>query len=111
MPKKVSKKGIKDRLSLKNRSYNAALSQETPCFSATLLLDGKPVCLVENRGNGECHKYSPPLGSDYTPACHAAVRETVAMLQEKIAEGPKREPFPGLFLTDNLDMTINEMIA
>lgn len=41
-------------LELRNIKYMASLSEETNCYSATVYLDGKPVCEVSNHGHGGC---------------------------------------------------------
>lgn len=41
-------------LELRNIKYMASLSEETNCYSATVYLDGKPVCDVSNHGHGGC---------------------------------------------------------
>lgn len=46
-------------LQLKNIQYAAFASQETHCYSATLYLDGKPVAIVWNEGNGGCDSVRP----------------------------------------------------
>lgn len=39
-------------LELRNIKYMASLSEETNCYSATVYLDGHPVCTVSNHGHG-----------------------------------------------------------
>lgn len=41
-------------IELKNIKHMASLSEETNCYSATVYLDGKPVCDVSNHGHGGC---------------------------------------------------------
>lgn len=41
-------------LTLRNIKHLASMSEETYCYSATVYLDGKPVCDVSNHGHGGC---------------------------------------------------------
>jgi hypothetical protein len=46
------------RVSLANVKIVASLSEETTCFTATLLVDGVKRGTVSNRGNGGSHEYT-----------------------------------------------------
>lgn len=46
------------KITLKKFSFNAALSEETYCFSADLYIDGKKRGCVSNRGHGEQTRFS-----------------------------------------------------
>jgi hypothetical protein len=48
------------RVELKNIKENRTMSDETPCFSATVYVDGKKVGWVINRGTGGCNSYDLP---------------------------------------------------
>ena len=41
-------------ITLKNVKHNASMSHETQCFSATVYVDGKKFCTVEDSGHGGC---------------------------------------------------------
>lgn len=45
------------QIELKNVKYHDDMSQETPCFSATLYVDGKRAAIVRNEGMGGCCFY------------------------------------------------------
>ena len=45
-------------IELRNVKYAAFASEETPCFSAAVFIDGKRVGEVSNDGHGGCHRYS-----------------------------------------------------
>lgn len=50
---------------LKNVKNHPDMSQETPCFSATIYLDGKKIGSVQNNGHGGCNSY---YWNDHTAA-------------------------------------------
>ncbi|HAI39502.1 MAG TPA: hypothetical protein DCM40_16035 [Maribacter sp.] len=45
------------KLELKNIKYFASGSQETPCYTATLYIDGKKAVYVDNNGHGGCDRH------------------------------------------------------
>ena len=45
------------KLELKNIKYFASGSQETPCYTATLYIDGKKAVYVDNDGHGACDRH------------------------------------------------------
>lgn len=47
------------QITLKNVKYAAFASEETPCFEATVYVDGKRFCKVRNDGHGGCDDYYP----------------------------------------------------
>ena len=47
-----------DRWAVTNYREVKALSEETPCFTATITYDGKPVLLADNRGQGGPNGYA-----------------------------------------------------
>lgn len=52
--------------------YLESLSEETPAYTATVLLDGKPFCNVSNHGHGACddqHMIAPFTQADMKKAC------------------------------------------
>lgn len=63
-------------ITLANIRTNKALSDETLCFSATVLIDGRKVGTVGNRGHGGCHEWNIP-------------REILAQLEAHAATLPK----------------------
>lgn len=75
------------KVEIRNVKYAAFASEETSCFSATVVLDGKVAGTVSNDGRGGCHRYSdhstydrleahartlPPLQSRYGPLAMSA---------------------------------------
>lgn len=52
------------KLTLKALKINSRMSEETTCFSATLLADGVPVAEVANRGTGGPHEFHWKKGAD-----------------------------------------------
>jgi len=48
-------------ISLRNIKYCAWASEETPCFKASLYLDGKLFAMICNDGRGGADRYDPPL--------------------------------------------------
>lgn len=46
-------------IELRNVQYNARMSEETACFSATVYLDGKRAGTVCNRGTGGADEFEP----------------------------------------------------
>lgn len=47
------------KIELKNIKEVKSLSEETPCFTATVYIDGKKAGEVSNRGQGGCNDYHP----------------------------------------------------
>lgn len=47
------------KIELKNVKYAAFASQETPCFSATIYIDGVKAAVVDNSGQGGPNDYHP----------------------------------------------------
>lgn len=47
------------RVTLKNLKYSDFASEETPCFEATIYVDGKRVGKAFNDGKGSAHRYDP----------------------------------------------------
>jgi len=45
-----------DKLELKNISYYARGSEETPCYNATVYVNGKKAIEVSNDGHGGCDR-------------------------------------------------------
>lgn len=53
-------------ITLKNVRLNKRLSEETNCFSADVLVDGKKAFVATNRGCGGPNDYHPHSGDDYS---------------------------------------------
>lgn len=53
------------RITLRKVHYAAFASQETSCFEATVLFDGKPVAEVSNDGHGGADHVRPIKGDNY----------------------------------------------
>lgn len=47
------------KIELRNVKYAAFASEETACFSATVVIDGKPAGTVSNQGHGGADMYHP----------------------------------------------------
>lgn len=47
------------KVELKGVKHAAFASQETPCFEATVWIDGKRAGTVSNEGSGGCNSYDP----------------------------------------------------
>ncbi len=65
------------QISLKNVSVDERLSEETYCYSAVLVVDGKDFAIVGNAGHGggdDVKAFLPPFG----PADYLEVRKRVA---------------------------------
>lgn len=45
------------KIKLKNIRHNAAMSEETHCFSASLYVDGVKIGTIGNRGHGGCDEF------------------------------------------------------
>lgn len=46
-------------ITLKNISWNKRLSEETPAYTATVCVDGEPLCIASNHGHGGGDDYRP----------------------------------------------------
>ena len=46
-------------IELKGLKHLASMSEETPCFTATVWIDGKKAGSVKNSGHGGCNFYTP----------------------------------------------------
>jgi hypothetical protein len=53
------------RITLAKVKYAAFASQETNCFEAVVLFDGKPVCHASNEGTGGCDSHHPLKGENF----------------------------------------------
>jgi hypothetical protein len=66
------------QIELRNIRVNKALSNETPCYSADLYVDGKLAARVGNRGHGGCDEFmdvnAPPNSADNYKAIEARVK-------------------------------------
>lgn len=51
------------RLSLRGLKYAEFASEETHCFTATVLFDGVPVCVAHNDGHGGATSFDPLRGT------------------------------------------------
>lgn len=49
-------------ITLKSVKYAKFASEETPCFEALVLIDGKPLCHAHNDGHGGADFYDPVAG-------------------------------------------------
>lgn len=109
-------------LTVSKVTINEALSEETNCFSATVLIDGKPSFVAGNRGTGGENDYSPVItpkmrGNDaaikaaYT-LMHASMKLVAdyakTLPQVDLAAGMDREE-PMMHQPD-LDWVIDELV-
>jgi len=73
----------KPEITLKSIKLHEGLSEETPAYTATLCVDGKPFCLVSNAGHGGGDDYHP-LKNSKTP--HNVLWDQIKALDERIAD-------------------------
>lgn len=95
----------KIQITLASIKYMARLSEETDCFSATVMVDGKKAFEVSNRGNGGCNDYNPLKGQTYDNC-----REQVARLEAHCKTLP---PYKGRHgdLPMDLDLLIGGLLT
>jgi len=71
------------KLELKNIKHTAWASEETHCYQASLYVDGKPVAIVSNAGQGGCdYEYDHPK-------CKADYRATMKAVHDYFKSLPK----------------------
>jgi len=73
-------------ITLKNIKHAAFASQETHCFEATVYLDGKRFCTVENDGRGGCDDFRPLKGGKNSDL-YAKIKEIDAELGKEMIKG------------------------
>jgi hypothetical protein len=56
------------KITLTKLKVHRGMSEETLCFEAQVLLDGKPFVRASNRGHGACNEYVPLPGATHTVA-------------------------------------------
>lgn len=57
--RKVTDAPLPFAVTLKGLKVAAFASEETTCFQATVLVNGKPACIASNDGHGGCNLYRP----------------------------------------------------
>jgi len=73
------------KLELKNIKHTAWASEETHCYQASLYVDGKPVAVVGNDGQGGCdYEYDHPK-------CKADYRATMKAVHDYFKSLPKTD--------------------
>ena len=73
------------KLELKNIKHTAWASEETHCYQASLYVDGKPVAIVSNAGQGGCdYEYDHPK-------CKADYRATMRAVHDYFKSLPKTD--------------------
>ena len=73
------------KLELKNIKHTAWASEETHCYQASLYVDGKPVAIVSNAGQGGCdYEYDHPK-------CKADYRATMKAVHDYFKSLPKTD--------------------
>ena len=73
------------KLELKNIKHTAWASEETHCYQASLYVDGKPVAIVSNDGQGGCdYEYDHPK-------CKADYRATMKAVHDYFKSLPKTD--------------------
>ena len=93
------------KIELKNIKYAEFASQETPCYEATLYVDGKRFAYVSNAGHG---------GSDHQEPIKPFTFKDIRKLQETIAkEYPKwgSEYGDGDKYDTNLDIVCGDLLS
>ena len=84
-PKKVVKSD-KPVITLRNVKIHLGLSEETPCYEASVYVDGEQFCFVSNHGHGGCDNVWAPKGK------MEGFSERLKALEERIAATyPKHE--------------------
>lgn len=82
------------RIALRGFKSAAFASEETLCFSATVLLDGKPVAHAKNEGRGGCTFLQPLKGADQRFAeAEAFAKSFPAVTSEYIESGGRSHQF------------------
>ena len=61
-------------ITLKNVKIAHFASHETPCFEATIYVDGKRFCGVSNNGQGGCDDYYPVIKGESGSDVYAKIR-------------------------------------
>lgn len=91
---------------LKNVKYAAFSSEETHCFTATLYLNGKRFCTVDNDGRGGPNRYTP--FNNYTDnELHDMISEINKEL-DKIKEPVSWDP--NILMGRNLEIVVGELM-
>lgn len=87
------------RISVRNVKYAAFASEETMCFSATVLFDGKPACVASNDGKGGATSYDTIKGQSRESFAYA--------LAELIVEAKRLEP---AYADGALEVVVNDLL-
>jgi hypothetical protein len=94
-------------IELKNLKTVAALSEETHCYTAVILIDGKPAFHAKNRGHGGCDDYDPI--APYTYADLKRIDEELAKSKPVISSGTRADGSTWE-LTHSLEIEVGELI-
>lgn len=70
------------KIELKNVKHSKFASHETACFEATLVIDGKPLCIVSNQGHGGCDDYCVLKPGD----SYGELRKRISEINEELGK-------------------------
>jgi len=93
---------MKPIITLKNFKMNDRMSEETLCFSADLLVDGKNVGYVTNHGHGGCHDYRFKPNADWN---FTTLNDAIKASYEKRTN----EYLPGELFDTDLDTLVDDV--
>lgn len=86
------------KIEIKNVKYAAFASEETHCFSATLYVDGKRLCIVKNDGHGGCDDYHPLNMNKSNPMKGRALWDRIAEINKEL----NKEKIPSKYFPDGM---------
>ncbi len=73
----------KPTIELKNVKIHTGLSEETPCYTAKLLVNGKYFADLRNDGHGGCDMIDPPKGTHFNdPAFNKDLKALEVLIGE-----------------------------
>lgn len=100
---------VKTNIELKNVKITEKLSEETPCFTATMYVDGQRFCEASNRGFGGPNDYKP------LPKTPAGTQNVVAAKIREINEELKDYRIPtgwgNGYITPDIDCVVNSKVS
>lgn len=97
----------KPTITLSNIKVHVGLSDETPAYTATILVDGVKFADVENNGTGGCDNYRPVSAA---PGQQAVLWEKVKELDARIAATYDKIEAHGLDLTMDLETLCHTLV-
>lgn len=90
-------------ITIKNLKHTEFASHETHCFEATLYIDGKPLCKVDNDGNGGSDMYYPLKGND-----HASMQKEIDRINAEL--GKETIEVYDIELPNSLELVVGDLI-